>query len=246
MNNKIDHCEPFDGKKENLWMKAEHIGRYLFAADYFEKIGARKIVDIACAEGYGTKILTGRGFTVCGADISSDYIEVAKRRCQGLFFVVDLETQPLPAAFEPSDGAVCFETIEHLEDGNVLLSKLHDCLNSGGTLLLSFPNSAFEKFDENGINYDPFHLRVYTREGMKDMVEKNGFVLKEEYGQSLCNLLYVAESSARRAGLLTQKEIDELFRYDGTSILNLSKLIGYPNKKMLKRSYSFLWILKRL
>lgn len=33
MNVNLEYCNPFDGNKENIWMKAEHCGRYLFASD---------------------------------------------------------------------------------------------------------------------------------------------------------------------------------------------------------------------
>lgn len=51
MDCKIDHCEPFDNKNENIWMKCEHVGRYLFAIDYFLNQPGKKILDVARAEG---------------------------------------------------------------------------------------------------------------------------------------------------------------------------------------------------
>ena len=246
MNYKIDHCEPFDGKIENPWMKAEHIGRYLFCADFFKSIHAEKILDTACAEGFGSQILAKNGFCVYGADINPAYIQTAQKRCAGHFAVVDFETQDLPAEFAEADGAACFETIEHIHAGDLLLRKLNRCIRDGGYLLLSFPNSVYEKVDENGVNYDPFHVRIYSREEMLQNVSAAGFTLEDEFGQSLCNCLYSAESAAKVSKRLTQAEIDGLLQYDPASITKLAKLIGYPTKNHIQESYSYIWVLKKV
>jgi 2-polyprenyl-3-methyl-5-hydroxy-6-metoxy-1,4-benzoquinol methylase len=246
MNYKIDHCEPFDNKIENPWMKAEHVGRYLFAVDFFKNENAKKIIDVACAEGFGSKLLSENGFSVFGADINSEYIKTSKQRCNGVFAVVDFEKQDFPKDFENADGGVCFETIEHLKTSENLLKNLHSHIKKGKCLLLSFPNATFEKVDENGVNYDPYHLRIYTKEEIKNLVQSVGFVLEEEYGQTLCNDLYSAESDARHSSRLTQKEINEIFRYDEESIKKLAKLIGYPTQKNISETYSFLWVLRKV
>lgn len=246
MNYAIDHCEPFDGRTENPWMKAEHVGRYLFCVDFFKSIHAHKLMDAACAEGFGSQLLAESGFSVYGADINPNYVETAGKRCAGCFTVMDFERQDFPSEFAEMDGAVCFETIEHIREGGVLLKKLSRCIRDGGYLLLSFPNSLFEKIDGNGINFDPFHLRIFSREEMLRLAAAAGFVLEEEYGQSLCNQLYAAESCARHSGRLTQEEIDGLLRYDRDAVIRLAKLIGYPNRSRIEESYSYIWVLKKV
>lgn len=245
MDYAIDHCEPFDGEIINPWMKCEHIGRYLFAIDFFTKLKSKKILDVACAEGFGSYLLSKAGFNVYGADINEKYIERAKERCSGKFINLDFEKDIFPKEFRKADGGVCFETIEHLRNGQVLLNKLGECIKSGGYLILSFPNSKFEKVDENGINYDPFHLKIYRKEQMSRMIKKAGFEKIDEYGQSLCNFLYQAESNAVKENRLSNKQIDDLFNYDEKYLLSLAKLIGYPDKTHLNESYSYIWILQK-
>lgn len=150
MNYAIDHCEPFDGRTENPWMKAEHVGRYLFCVDFFKSIHAHKLMDAACAEGFGSQLLAESGFSVYGADINPNYVETAGKRCAGCFTVMDFERQDFPSEFAEMDGAVCFETIEHIREGGVLLKKLSRCIRDGSYLLLSFPNSLFKKSTEMG------------------------------------------------------------------------------------------------
>lgn len=70
MNYKIDHCDPFDNVHCNYWMKLEHCGRYLFAADILAKANLHSVLDLACAEGYGSDILASRGLSVVGGIVS--------------------------------------------------------------------------------------------------------------------------------------------------------------------------------
>ena len=164
---------------------------------------------------------------------------------QGVFAAVDFEKEEFPPEFNGFDGIVCFETIEHLDDGEILLTKLAASLKDGKHMLLSFPNAVYEKFHEDGTNYDPYHKRVYQKDEMAKLVKKTGFKIIDEYGQSLCNLLYGAERAAKKSNRLSQKEIDGLFRYDEKSLMQMTKLIGYPDKTDIDNSYSFLWILEK-
>lgn len=246
MNYKIDHCEPFDGKKENFWMKCEHVGRYLFARDFFAEKGAEKIADVACAEGFGAYLLSKKGFDVLGADINADYIKRAKERCNGKFFVLDFDEDDFPKEMTELDGAVCFETIEHVKNGSKLINGLGKCVKKDGYVLLSFPSDRYEKIDENGINFDPFHLKIYSESEMADVIKKAGFKKVDEYGQSLCNLLYGAETAAVNRGEINVCDVEKVFSYDESSIIALSQVLGYPDKKYLADSYSRIWVLRRL
>lgn len=246
MNYKIDHCEPFDGNKENIWMKCEHVGRYLFAIDFFAKLSSKKILDVACAEGFGSYLLAKKGFEVFGADVNPEYVQTVSKRSRGTFVVLDFEKDDFPKEFKEFDGCVCFETIEHLDKGQLLLDKIHKCLKTGGHLIFSFPNCIYEKLDENGVNYDPFHKRIFEKHEMEEMVKIAGFEKVAEFGQSLCNMLYGAESDAVKNARLSSGEIDKLFKYDEKSIISFAKLFGYPNDQKIDESYSYIWILKKI
>lgn len=44
----FEYVNPFD-ERYNYFMRAEHLGCYYFASDF------NKVLDVACAEGYGIK-----------------------------------------------------------------------------------------------------------------------------------------------------------------------------------------------
>gem|GEM_PF-6739781 len=47
LNFSDDCINPFDQLNQNLWVKIEHLGRYLFAADYLGQFKLNCIADIA-------------------------------------------------------------------------------------------------------------------------------------------------------------------------------------------------------
>jgi ubiquinone/menaquinone biosynthesis C-methylase UbiE len=140
---------------------AEHISRYAFAAPL---CAGKRVLDVACGEGYGTFILAGEGAAeVVGVDIAEDAIAVARQRfARDRVEFLAGDALHLPAVLgqrAPFDVIVSFETIEHLSDPDRFLNGIRRMLVPGGVIILSCPNDALER--ANG-NTNPFHLRAYT------------------------------------------------------------------------------------
>lgn len=242
MNVNLEYCNPFDGKQENIWMKAEHCGRYLFAADRINKSNATsiKVLDAACADGYGTQILCGGGRIVFGADRSDDYLAIARsRNCNASFICMDFDKESMPFHDNELDVVVCFETIEHLDFPEKLVHDFSRILHSNGLLLLSFPNATYEKLDENGKNKDPYHKHIFKLEDIVHILSKT-FDIKEILGQSLCNQAYSIESAAIKSAAVSQKEISSIYRYDPKAVRILSKTLAYPCSLHVNESYSYI------
>ncbi len=245
MNYTIDHCEPFDQQKNNIWMKLEHCGRYLFARDICKEYGLQKVLDIACAEGYGSQLMEEYGISVYGADINPEYIQHARERCNGVFRVFDIDHDPWPDEYKDLDAVICFETIEHVTRPERLLQGISEALKPSGMLVLSVPNSIYEKTDEAGNNYDPYHVNIFSAAQTEQMIKDSAFEYSAPYGQSLCNRMYIEEKAAIERGALTSEAIDALFDYERESIIAMSELYGYPNKEMVNESYSYIFKLKK-
>src|SRR6185295_9345467 len=90
----------------------EHWHRYIFASRFCTQ---KKVLDIACGEGFGSNFLSGYAESVQGIDIAPEVIEHAKRKYQNerLNFAV---SNAVSVPFEPEnfDVVVSFETLEHL------------------------------------------------------------------------------------------------------------------------------------
>src|SRR5437879_3140866 len=90
----------------------EHIYRYAFASRF---VKGKRVLDIACGEGYGAAALQKAGAAhVIGVDISESVCLHARTK-------YGLDARPgtaeqIPVADESVDVIVSFETIEHVPD----------------------------------------------------------------------------------------------------------------------------------
>jgi hypothetical protein len=153
-------------------IRRDHIARYEFARTLIKK--PSRVLDVACGVGYGSWLLAQDGHTVIGADISPEAIDFAKKHwsCKGTNFVVaDLTVD----AFKGAEVAVCFETIEHLENPAPFLRGLR---NAADLLIASVPNETVFPYE----NYK-FHYQHYTRSQFTDLLLRSGWQPVAYYGQ---------------------------------------------------------------
>ena len=247
MNVDLEYCDPFDGSRDSIWMKIEHCGRYQFAVDRIAAMGMEhcRILDAACADGYGTEMLCRDGWQVTGADRSAEYLLSANSRgCSASFIHLDFDRNGLPFSDGEMDAVVCFETLEHLEHPGRFLAEMARVLHPEGLLLLSFPNALYEKLDENGNNKDPFHKHIFQLDDVMYMVEAL-FSVESILGQFLSNQAYALESKAVKAGVLSQEEVSDLYRYDAEAIRVMSRALAYPCDLHVNDSYSYLIVARR-
>ena len=120
------------GTRGEIWI--EHWHRYHFAA---RAVAGKRVLDVACGEGYGTALLAQAAAEVTGVDLSAEAIEHASKAYAGARnarFVCAPCTR-LPLADGSIDVAVSFETIEHIADQAPFLDELARVLAPGGHLL---------------------------------------------------------------------------------------------------------------
>lgn len=114
----------------------EHVYRYRFACGF--AVGKR-VLDIACGEGYGSAALVKCGAAqVIGMDVSSEAVEHARGK-----YGIDARLGDAQAIALPSDSVdlvVSFETIEHLPEPELFLDEARRVLAPGGLLIVSTPN----------------------------------------------------------------------------------------------------------
>ena len=137
----------------------EHFHRYVFAC---EQVDGLKVLDAACGEGYGSALLATRAASVTGVDVSPQAIEHAQSRYSGdsLEYRV-ADCLDLPFDDDTFDCVVSFETLEHLEDHDRLLSEFRRVLKNNGFLLISSPDKAI--YTDRLKNENEFHLRELYR-----------------------------------------------------------------------------------
>lgn len=151
-------------------LAAEHVARYVFAAAL---CAGRRVLDVACGEGYGSAMLAAAGAArVVGVDISEEAVSLARARFAGdrlEFKAGDAASLATILSEEaPFDLIVSFETIEHLADPRPFLEGLRAVLAPGGGIVISAPNEG----DTGPASANPFHLQTYTLESFRETTER--------------------------------------------------------------------------
>lgn len=141
----------------------EHLERYRFASDF---VSGKRMLDIACGEGYGAAALSRAGAaTVVGVDISDEVCEHARRK-----YGLDAQTgdaRAIPLPDRSIDVIVSFETIEHVADPAAFLRECARVLVPDGTLIVSSPNRPVYR-GEGGTN--PYHQIEFDEEEFVDLL----------------------------------------------------------------------------
>lgn len=167
-------------------IRRDHVARYEFAAKIIPP--GQRVIDFACGVGYGSSILSkadnliDRNY-VDGFDRDRDAIDYAREHYSGkdvrvLFEVKDAE---LPGELDEYDAAVCFETIEHIENPRPLLKALRK--SKAEILIASVPNEDIFPWlqpDGTGLKY---HFRHYNRHDFKLLLEECGWRVDSWHGQ---------------------------------------------------------------
>lgn len=134
-----------------------HVARYMIAKEFVKN---KKVLDIACGEGYGSFLLSQWGASkVTGVDISTDAIQNAQTNFShtGIEFIC---SNAEDIVFEEKyDVIISLETIEHVNDESQYLNVLKNALTDDGILIVSCPNDHWY-YNENESN--EYHLRKYT------------------------------------------------------------------------------------
>lgn len=175
------HIERLDPKKKNLLTKkliAEHVVRYEFTRPY---IRGKTVVDLGCGSGYGSNLIKSSGArTVYGIDIDKDAITYAEKNyaLEGIHFIQNpAEKTGLPD--NSVDVVITFETIEHVDNAETLITEIRRILKRNGICILSTPNK------EYSYNDNPYHVKEFTPSELKKLL--GNFFSIQFYGQRKIN-----------------------------------------------------------
>jgi SAM-dependent methyltransferase len=245
-----DAVDPFDPEYPHLWIKVEHLGRYLFASNYLCQIGVTRVADIGCGFGYGSAELTNSVGCVVGVDFDADLISSSTSRNTNeslIFRHAEIGTGTVHQVSEgvPFEAAVCFETLEHLKDPAGALDELRAILHPGGTLILSVPNSVSERTDPVGLMSNRFHHRMFSISSITGLLTGAGFTVREILGQPIAFEINQNETRLIRRQQTTGRIGDEPAFHQPKTIRRLALAIGYPEPRDVERSYSIIAVATR-
>jgi len=139
----------------------EHLHRYFWASGL---VKGKKVLDLACGEGYGADLLARQAVSVCALDIDEDAVRHASkkyRRPNLQFFQGSITAVPITENCS-FDVITCFEAIEHIEQHDELIQEVRRLLKPGGLFAVSTPNK--DAYNAQGEPANPFHVRELTFE----------------------------------------------------------------------------------
>ena len=152
-----------DIPEENYWYR-RHLAVYEWIA---ERCAGRRVVDMACGEGYGTAVLARRAPWVTGVEANPEAFEHARLKysAPGVRFVRDM----VECYSERCDAVVFLQTIEHVHDPAAVLRSFRSMLRPGGVAFVSTPNVLTLAPPGAERSGNPWHIREYRHEEFREL-----------------------------------------------------------------------------
>ncbi|KAB7774945.1 glycosyltransferase [Xanthomonas sp. LMG 12459] len=159
----------------------EHWHRYAWCQ---ELARGRRVLDVACGEGYGSALLADVAEAVDGVDIAVEAVSSARStygtRANLRFH--EASATRLPFANASFDLVISFETVEHLLEQEQMLEELRRVLRPDGILVISSPNRPIYSDARNYRN--EFHVRELDFEEFSALLGRQ-FPAVDFYGQRM-------------------------------------------------------------
>jgi SAM-dependent methyltransferase len=154
-----------DVPEENYWYR-RHLVVYEWIA---RRVAGKRVIDMACGEGYGSDLLAQGAASVVGVDANPDAHEHARLR-----YVRDnlrYERDLVESFAEPCDAVVFLQTIEHVQDPGAIFDHFRAMLDPGGTAYVSTPNLLTLAPPGAEKSENPWHIKEYRAEEFRELCE---------------------------------------------------------------------------
>ncbi len=245
-----DALDPFDPDYPHLWVKVEHLGRYLFAREYLRDRRVETVADVGCGTGYGARELASIAARVIAVDANDEPLRHARELYATdniEYRVASADDESLSSIADPGslDAVVCFETLEHLTDPFGALGCLSGLIRPSGYLILSVPNGTHERVDNVGLLTNTHHRRMFSISGITELVRTAGFGVIEVLGQPLAAEINRSETRLIRRKQTDRRIGDEPALHQAATIRQLAMVTGYPEQRDVEWSYSVTVVARR-
>ena len=156
-----------DVPEENYWYR-RHLAVYEWIA---QRVHGRRVVDLACGEGYGSAALSRTARTVVGVDANPEAFEHA--RLKYTTDRVTFERDMIETWRGDADCVVFLQTIEHVQDPDAVLDHVREVIGPHGIAFVSTPNllTLAEPGAEKSGN--PWHVKEYRAAEFRELCERH-------------------------------------------------------------------------
>jgi 2-polyprenyl-3-methyl-5-hydroxy-6-metoxy-1,4-benzoquinol methylase len=186
-----------DVPEENYWFR-RHLAVYEWIA---ARVRGKRVLDMACGEGYGSDVLAVTAASVVGVDANPQAHEHARLRYwrANLRFERDL----VETFVQPADAVVFLQTVEHLENPGTVLEHFRSLLDptqpgtpGQGVVFVSTPNVLTLAPAGAPRSDNPWHVHEYRAEEFQELCQAH-FGTVEMYGLFHARKLRVHEHALR-------------------------------------------------
>jgi SAM-dependent methyltransferase len=158
-----------DVPEENYWYQ-RHLVVYEWIA---AQVAGRRVVDLACGEGYGSAVLGRTAASVVGVDANPEAFEHARAKYTTVDGRVSFERNMIELWDGEVDCVVFLQTIEHVPDADAVLARIRDLIGPAGVAYVSTPNVltlAPEGAERSG---NPWHVHEYRAEEYRELCARH-------------------------------------------------------------------------
>lgn len=244
-----DAVDPFELGQHNWWVRLEHLGRYLFAAELLRGEGPARVLDAASGTGFGSAELALAGHEVLGVDSDEKMLTYAQRRYAGpsvSYRQANLEAADLNLPGQGSfDAVVSFETLEHLVDPVGSLERLVGHLREEGVLICSLPIRAAEGRTPIGLPANAFHKQLFSIDGAQRLLETAGLRIEYRLGQSMVSRLMKRERKIKGGGKSKSRPSSLPALSEPEALRDWARVIALPTPEDIEESYSVTFVARR-
>ena len=165
----------------------------------------KKVLDLGCNTGYGTRILFDSAKQIVGVDVSENAVSSAKNEYGHLGITFkQIDGKRLPFDDDTFDVIVSFQVIEHIVDHSKYIGEIQRVLAPNGVVLFTTPNVLL-RLDPGMKPWNEFHVREFSFSELKALLDAYfpkvgicGLFANEPLYSIEVNRLSRARESARR------------------------------------------------
>ena len=174
------------GKTRKIYDENEFFGRD-YSGSRYEGIAddiseEDRVLDLATGSGHGAARLAQKAAMAVGVDYLQEYIDAARQNYPENECLRFMQGGAQNFVYEGGNWfsvAVSLHTIEHVPDERGMLKTLNKNLHPGGRLILEVPLLMRRPW---GRPTNPYHLREYSVEHIRDIVSEAGFSIEKVVG----------------------------------------------------------------
>ena len=156
-----------DVPEENYWFR-RHLVVYEWIAS---RVGGRRVVDLACGEGYGSAVLARNAVSVVGVEANPDAFEHARLKYSGPR--LSFERNMIELWDGDVDCVVLLQTIEHVQDPDAVLDRIRTLIGRDGVAYVSTPNVLTLAPDGEERSGNPWHVKEYRAGEFRTLCERH-------------------------------------------------------------------------